>query len=548
MTREEFMSKPSDFSFCLNPLDVNLTKMQYNLIERMKVEGPIDGVPFSPITETYTSENPLREYGEIRIIIYKDKNSLTGLYYIADISVWNKESNFSTTWHLYRGEWEDMMKFIDGKAYTGGRNWNFFSLCKANALWLDHQVRCGKEQQQQRVREEELAKEKGKGLNILVSICSGREEGHWPTQQLRKVLPESNIQAPKLPIVGRDASELVNKILREKSNINVVVTGAQIGCLQPDMSAFNVCRVKPTRPLSELGEYVCREAIALDIYWRKDADDSLRHRVVDRLSVFAKKILDERIEQYRHEGGEYEEVADTAVILYTMLLPKLPKTGWLEHKLTEELPVMVQGKDFQLVMTISPGNKDYVSMEVVMKHPSIRDHICMIDGEKMNNLGKLIATREGMYKIYSSVQSLMADWPTPLEEKLSGAKHIDTDEFSVESGEESKVVRLDKNCKIHVMGHTFHGIEEIMSWKGKEPVILEKSKLFPCFDSYDYASENRFYHNFLFCKNEEDANEKRPIYDAIPRGYGCVIDRRYPENLRPLVYYGDESNEMLLFY
>ena len=100
MDRNEYIKNPSDFSFSVNPLDVNLTKMQYNLIERMKAEGPIDGVPFSPIAETYTSENPLREYGEICIIIYKDENSLTGLYYIADIYVWNKEGNFSTTWHL----------------------------------------------------------------------------------------------------------------------------------------------------------------------------------------------------------------------------------------------------------------------------------------------------------------------------------------------------------------------------------------------------------------------------------------------------------------
>lgn len=548
MTREEFMTKPSDFRFCLNPLDVDLTKMQYNLIERMKTEAPSGNVPFEPIVETFTSKNPEREYGDIVVIIYKDEQSFTGLYYIADIIVCEKQGDFVVNWHLYRGEWEDMVKFIDGKAYTGKRNWDFFSLCKANALWLDYQVRADKEQRRLKALEEELAKEDGKGLNILVSISSGRDEGQWPTQQLRKTLPEANIQAPKLPVFGRDASELVNNILREKSDINVVIMGDQTGCFQPDMSAFNVCRVRPTHPLSELGEYVCSEAIALDIYWRKDADELLRHRVENRLSVFAKRILDERIEQYHHEGGQYEEVADTAVNLYAMLLPKLPKTGGLEQKLTEELPVRVEGKDFQLVMTLSPGNEEYVSINIVMKHPSIRDHICMIEVEKIENLGKLIVGRDGQYKIYSSVQRLMAEWPTPLEEKLSGAKHIDTDEFCVESGEESKIVRLNKNCKIHIMGHTFHGIEEIMSWKGTEPMILEKSKMFPCFDSYDYASENRFYHNFLFCKNEEDANGKRPVYDAIPRGYGCVIDRRYPENLRPLVYYADESSEMLLFY
>ena len=547
MTREEFMTRPSDFSFCVNPLDVNLTKMQYNLIERMKAEGPVEGVPFSPIAETYTSENPLREYGEICIMIYKDEDSLTGLYYIADIYVWNKEGNFSTTRHLYRGEWENMMKFIDGKAYTGERNWDFFSLCKANALWLDYQVKCGKEQQKQKAIEE-LTKEDGRGLHILVSICSGRDEEQWPTQQLREALPKANIQAPKLPVFGREASELVNDILREKSDINVVVTGAQIGCFQPDMSAFNVCRVKPTYPLSELGEYVCSEAIALDIYWRKGADESLRRRVEDRLSVFAKKILDERIEQYRHEGGEYEEVANKAIVLYQELEPQYPKTGWLESKLEATAPVRIAGEDFQLVVTIKPGNKAYVSIYVVLKHPMIRDHICLIEGGAIQELAKLITSRDGMYKIYSSIQSMMMGWPTPLEIKLSEATLVEVDEFHVIPSEESQIVKLNKDCVLHIMGQTFHGIKDVMSWKGKQPVILEKFKLFPCFDSYDYASEDRFYHNYLFCKDESDADEKRPDYDAIPRCYGCVIDRRYPEHLRPLVYYADESNEMTVFY
>ena len=178
----------------------------------------------------------------------------------------------------------------------------------------------------------------------------------------------------------------------------------------------------------------------------------------------------------------------------------------------------------------------------------IRDHTCFIDFGMIDYLGRLLASREGMYKIYSSVQSLMESWPTPLEMKLKEAKLIDTDEFWVESKGDAQIVRLSKNCVLHIMGRAFHGIEDIMSWKGKEPVILEKSKMFPCFDSYDYASENRFYHNFLFCKDKEDAKEKGPVYDAIPRCYGCVINRAYPESLRPLVYYGDGSDTMILLY
>lgn len=333
MTREEFFTRPSDFSFCINPLDINIAKMQETLLTRMKTEGPVEGATFSPIVETYTSENPLREYGDICIMIYKDETSLTGLYYIADIFVWNKQGDYSINRHLYRGEWENMMKFVDWKVYTGRGNWNFFTLCKANALWLDYQVKADMEQKRLEALEKDLAKENGSGLNILVCIDSGCQEGQWPAPELKQILPQSNILSPKLPVVGRDASAVVNDILRNHPDISIVITGKLNDYYNPDLSSFHVCKVRPSHPLSELGEYVCREAIELNVYYKKEAEPSLQCRVENRLSIFSKRILDKRVERYHHEGGEYEQVADTAILLYAMLVPKLPKPGGLENNL-----------------------------------------------------------------------------------------------------------------------------------------------------------------------------------------------------------------------
>lgn len=125
---------------------------------------------------------------------------------------------------------------------------------------------------------------------------------------------------------------------------------------------------------------------------------------------------------------------------------------------------------------------------------------------------------------------------------------LEAEVLNVISGEEPQMVELSKDTKLNIMGHTFHGIEDIMAWKGEEPVILEKYKLFPCFDSYDYASENRFYHNYLFCLNKDDAALKKVYFDAIPKSYGCIVDQNYPRDLRPLVYYADESASMTLYY
>ena len=548
MTREEFFKSPSDFSFELNPLDVNISKMQYNFLELIKERESSNLSPFEPIVEKYTSQNPLREYGEITIEIFKDKHSLTGLMYIAKITVKSKSGDFFVEGSLYRGYWEDMKLFINGDIRVGGSRWDFFTLCKANAMWLDYQVKADKENKRLIALEEDLAKEDGSGLDILVCIDSGCQEGQWPAPELKQILPNAAILSPKLPVVGREASIVVNEILDNHPDISIVITGKLNDYYNPDLSSFNVCKVRPSHPLSELGEYVCREAIELNIYYKKDADPSLQYRVENRLSIFAKRILDKRVEQYHHEGGEYEEVADTAVLLYALLVPKLPKAGGLENKLEETQPVRIKEKDFHLTMTISPLKDREVSVRVEIKHEMIRDHTCFSDFGMIDDLGRLLTSRECMYKIYSSIQSLMASWPTPLEMKLKEAKLVDTDEFWVESNGDAQIIRLNKNCVLHVMGHTFHGVEEMMLWKGERPVILERSKLFPCFDSYDYANENRFYRHFLFCKDASDADDKRKDFEAIPRGYGCLIDRRYPEHLRPLVFYADESDTMTLLY
>lgn len=548
MTREEFMKNPSDFGFELDPLDINLAKMQHNLLERIKEVESNDLFPFEPIVEKYMSRNPETEYGEIAIELFKDKHSLTGLMYRVKITVKSKNEELSTEMPLYRGYWKDMKRFVNGEIFVWGGKWDFFTLCKANAMWLDYQVWDYIEKKQKKAIEEDLAKEDGCGLNILVCVGSGQQEGQWPTPELKQILPNSDIRSPKLPMVGREASAVVNGILGNHPDVNVVITGKLNDYYNPDLSSFNVYKVKPTHPLSELGEYVCCEAIELNVFFKKGDDSSLKYRVENCLSIIAKRILDKRVERYHHEGGEYEEVADTAIQLYAMLVPKMPKTGGLEAKLEETQPVRIKEKDFQLTMTISPLKERKVSLRVEIKHEKIRDYTCFSDFGMIDDLGRLLASREGMYKIYSSVKRLMESWPTPLEMKLKEAKLIDTDEFCVESNGDAQIIRLNKNCVLHIMGQTFHGIEEIMLWKGERPAILERSKLFPCFDSYDYANENRFYRHFLFCKDISDADEKRKDFEAIPRGYGCLIDRRYPEHLRPLVFYADESDTMTLLY
>jgi len=95
---------------------------------------------------------------------------------------------------------------------------------------------------------------------------------------------------------------MVDEILLRYPDVNVVITGKLDKCYNPDLSSYDVCMVRPSHPLSEFGQYICREAIELNIYYKKEADQPLRYRVENRLSVFAKRILDRRVERYQHEN------------------------------------------------------------------------------------------------------------------------------------------------------------------------------------------------------------------------------------------------------
>lgn len=548
MTRGEFIKSPRDFGSSQNPLDDNLVRMQATLRERMKTECPKDGVPFHPITVKYTSEDPLREYGDITVEICECEHSKEEAKYDVKITVANKQGDYSITELLYRDSWDALQETICSEVDAGTEKWDFFRLCKARVLWLDHQARIDMEPLRLQVIEEGWVMEYEGTFDILICIDTGRKPNQWPANELEQAFPVSNILAPDIPYVGREASDMMNKILRDLPFINVVVTGVSNEYIKFDLFSFNVITIKPLHPLSELGEYVFSEGKGLKIYWRKDSTLLRQSHDLERLRVIASMILDNRIEQYRHERGEYEKVPDAAVLLYSMLAPKIPNTGKWDNEIEGVLPVSVANKDLQLVMTIKPYYNGEIDLKIVLRHPLIRDQISFHKNETPENLSKIITSRNAKYEIYSSVEWLMDRWPTPHEIKMNEAKLLDVDEFYVTPEDEAQIVRLHKNCVLHIEGHTFHGIDEVMAWKGDTPTILKKNKLFPCFDSYDYASENRFYRNYLICRDEEDAKNKRAEFDAIPRDYGCVIGRDYPEHLRPLVYYSDESNEMTLMY
>lgn len=116
-----------------------------------------------------------------------------------------------------------------------------------------------------------------------------------------------------------------------------------------------------------------------------------------------------------------------------------------------------------------------------------------------------------------------------------------------------KTIIIHQSCdkNIEILGHVYHGIQDIKNQCYSESgplVILDNCQLFPCFDCDDYATEIRFFRNYLFCKSNEEAARKGAIFQRseIRAGNYCLIGEDMPEEMLPMVYYEDESKEVIV--
>lgn len=107
------------------------------------------------------------------------------------------------------------------------------------------------------------------------------------------------------------------------------------------------------------------------------------------------------------------------------------------------------------------------------------------------------------------------------------------------------LVRVPKETALTFRGETYQGIEAIKEADGKGTVFSIR-KLFPCFDSSDFAYENRYYRNYWFCGNNLSAQR---VINSLEAGMNsCRISEHLPKEAIPMVYYVDEQKTMLVAY
>lgn len=111
------------------------------------------------------------------------------------------------------------------------------------------------------------------------------------------------------------------------------------------------------------------------------------------------------------------------------------------------------------------------------------------------------------------------------------------------------MVELDKDRAIEVFGIRFCGVNELKKYacsglsKGGVYVGMSRER-YPCFDSSDYAYEDRYYTYLVFANNREDVERKVRILESAGYCGGC---RNITDDVAPVVYWdGDRHHPMQL--
>lgn len=119
--------KPYKNSFEVNPLDVNLAKIQFNLTKRLEREIPEFG-DFAPVVENYESKDPTLNISTVKVLCKKFSDKVRSLeLYVQDRARVN-EYNYI----ISQGEKDQILKAVNGN--------NFFEECKSVVLKIDSEA------------------------------------------------------------------------------------------------------------------------------------------------------------------------------------------------------------------------------------------------------------------------------------------------------------------------------------------------------------------------------------------------------------------------
>lgn len=95
----------------------------------------------------------------------------------------------------------------------------------------------------------------------------------------------------------------------------------------------------------------------------------------------------------------------------------------------------------------------------------------------------------------------------------------------------------------YVLGVKFENIQEAILYaiKGRTKngiYVGEDAKRYPCFDSEDYASEDRFFWNIVFARSKEELDRKLVELKSVSPKTNY---NKFSKALAPMIYWGGDN-------
>ena len=127
---------PNNFSkqvaFEVNPLDVNLTKIQFNLLKRLEREMPEYG-DFAPVVEKYESKDPTKNISTVKVVCEHVKDASDKTTRKITLYVCDKMSINEYSCKLAEGKKADIISAVDKN--------KFFNICKEVVLNVNEKLK-----------------------------------------------------------------------------------------------------------------------------------------------------------------------------------------------------------------------------------------------------------------------------------------------------------------------------------------------------------------------------------------------------------------------
>lgn len=125
--------KSRDIKFETEPLDVNIAKIQYNLINRVEREIYENG-DFAPVVEKWIPKDPTLNISAIEVVCKNSpKKTPKQKLRVMELNIKDKSGLNTYTYILKEGEKKDIIEAVNKRA--------FFFTCKSVALSVDEGIK-----------------------------------------------------------------------------------------------------------------------------------------------------------------------------------------------------------------------------------------------------------------------------------------------------------------------------------------------------------------------------------------------------------------------